>query len=182
MDLDDVSNHLHAFERILTDPTSKPTLATHMVVFMVRGLFSSLRFPYAQFPCSTLYAWYESAFPSGNHWVESSGAHCRWCILQPQFFQSTFLCRRGNHHHQSHRHSPPLIVPELPRSCFCKDDELLQFSSALIVSRNRLHIATRHQSIGWNYCMQPQARRNSTSLQCFQLSPSIFVFHQFRDY
>ena len=54
VDLDDVSNHLQAFERTLTDPTSKPILATHMVVFMVRGLFSSLRFPYAQFPCSTL--------------------------------------------------------------------------------------------------------------------------------
>ncbi|MBA4719384.1 MAG: hypothetical protein HRO68_09930 [Nitrosopumilus sp.] len=54
VDLDDINNHLQAFEKSLSDSNSKPTLATHIVVFMVRGLFSSLRFPYAQFPCSSL--------------------------------------------------------------------------------------------------------------------------------
>lgn len=29
-------------------------LADHMLVFMVRGLFNSLQFPYAQFPCCDL--------------------------------------------------------------------------------------------------------------------------------
>lgn len=54
VDLDDINNHLQAFEKSLSASESKPTLATHIVVFMVRGLFSSLRFPYAQFPCSSL--------------------------------------------------------------------------------------------------------------------------------
>jgi hypothetical protein len=31
MDLDDTNNHLQAFEKTLTDSTSKPTLATHMI-------------------------------------------------------------------------------------------------------------------------------------------------------
>ena len=54
VELDEINNHLQAFERTMNCSTSKPTLATHMIVFMVRGLFSSLRFPYAQFPCSSL--------------------------------------------------------------------------------------------------------------------------------
>lgn len=56
VELDDINDHLQAFEKSMSDSTStsKPTLATHMVVFMVRGMFSSLRFPYAQFPCSSL--------------------------------------------------------------------------------------------------------------------------------
>jgi hypothetical protein len=68
VDLDNINNHLQAFEKTLTDSTSKPTLATHMIVFMVRGLFSSLRFPYAQFLCSSLNGhtllcfWYGNAF------------------------------------------------------------------------------------------------------------------------
>ena len=31
-----------------------PTLANSMLVFMVRGLFTSLEFPYAQFPCKAI--------------------------------------------------------------------------------------------------------------------------------
>ena len=54
VDLDDINNHLQAFELSLS--ASKLKLATHMVVFMVRGLFSKLKFPYVQFPCSSLNA------------------------------------------------------------------------------------------------------------------------------
>ena len=55
VDLGDVNNHLAAFERSLEeDGTSAQTLAKSMLVLMVRGLFSGLQFPYAQFPCCSL--------------------------------------------------------------------------------------------------------------------------------
>lgn len=52
VDIDDINNHLQAYERSFT--SDKPKLASHMLVFMVRGLFSALEFPYAQFPSSNL--------------------------------------------------------------------------------------------------------------------------------
>ena len=48
VDLGEVNNHLLAFERSLTDDSSHPeaTLASTMMVFMVRGLFTNLQFQY----------------------------------------------------------------------------------------------------------------------------------------
>ena len=46
VELDDISTHLTLSE--------KRQIASHMLVFMVRGLFSSLQFPYAQFPSCNL--------------------------------------------------------------------------------------------------------------------------------
>lgn len=53
--LGDINDHLLKFEQSLdsSDPPS-PKLAKTMMVFMVRGLFSKLQFPYAQFPCTDL--------------------------------------------------------------------------------------------------------------------------------
>lgn len=53
IDITDINNHLAAFEEHCRNEVSGPCLATHMLVFMVRGLFSSLQFPYAQFPVAT---------------------------------------------------------------------------------------------------------------------------------
>ena len=52
--MDDINTHLLAFERSLKQDTSKPQLATTMVMFMVQGLFTPLSFPYAQFPSSNV--------------------------------------------------------------------------------------------------------------------------------
>ena len=53
-DLDAIGNHLKSFEQqISTGKTTHP-IATNMQVFMVRGLFSGLEFPYAQFPVDNL--------------------------------------------------------------------------------------------------------------------------------
>ena len=53
--LGDINDHLLLFEQSLTkDQPSNPPLAKSMMVFMVRGLFSKLCFPYAQFPCAKL--------------------------------------------------------------------------------------------------------------------------------
>ena len=45
-----------AFERSLSSGPAEQqqTLAKTMLVVMVRGLFSGLQFPYAQFPCGSL--------------------------------------------------------------------------------------------------------------------------------
>lgn len=51
----DVNSHLLAFEQSLgADQSSSGTLANTMLVFMVKGLFSSLKYPYAQFPSHSL--------------------------------------------------------------------------------------------------------------------------------
>lgn len=56
VDLGSINNHLTRFEQLLLkdDVESNTPLAKSIVVFMVRGLFSTLKFPYVQFPCSSL--------------------------------------------------------------------------------------------------------------------------------
>ena len=51
-DLGEVNNHLLALERSIDD--KKPEPAKSMLVFMVKGLFTSLKFPYVQFACTKL--------------------------------------------------------------------------------------------------------------------------------
>jgi len=50
VDLGEVNNTLASFEQSLAQLTNHAHLpiAKHMLVFMVRGLFTSLKFPYAQ--------------------------------------------------------------------------------------------------------------------------------------
>ena len=54
VDVGDLSKQLKLYEMRCTQEEFKPQVATHILMFMVRGLFSSLCFPYAQFPCSSL--------------------------------------------------------------------------------------------------------------------------------
>lgn len=55
--MEKINSHLLAFEHSLAAETVdvsvpvRPMLATTMMTFMVRGLFSSLQYPYAPFPC-----------------------------------------------------------------------------------------------------------------------------------
>ena len=54
-DLGDVNNCLISLEQALSSEVEQdPTLAHSMMVFMVRGIFTSFQYIYAQFPCSTL--------------------------------------------------------------------------------------------------------------------------------
>ena len=48
------NDHLLKFEQSLTEDQPTSPLAKSMMVFMVRGLFNKLQFPYAQFPCANL--------------------------------------------------------------------------------------------------------------------------------
>ena len=54
-----INNQLSELE--WTEKGLQPTLATNMLVFMVRGLFLNLEYPYAQFPCTSLSG--EELFP-----------------------------------------------------------------------------------------------------------------------
>ena len=57
VDLGDVNNHLQKFECLIDSNQAQVTtqlLAKSMSVIMVRGLFTKLRFPYAQFSCVNL--------------------------------------------------------------------------------------------------------------------------------
>ena len=49
-DLGDINSHLLSLEQSFVDSKLKP-LATTIMTFMVRSLFSHLQFPYAHFPC-----------------------------------------------------------------------------------------------------------------------------------
>ena len=53
----EINSHLLQFQASLESSDSSSSneqLAKTMLVFMVRGLFSSLEFPYVQFPCTTI--------------------------------------------------------------------------------------------------------------------------------
>lgn len=53
--LGDINSHLVAYEKLVEDEVeNQESLAKSVLVFMVRGLFSKLQFPYAQFPCHKL--------------------------------------------------------------------------------------------------------------------------------
>ena len=54
-DLGNVNNLLLEFERSLSsDVSNKESVSKAMLVFMVRGLFTCIQFPYAQFACSSV--------------------------------------------------------------------------------------------------------------------------------
>ena len=57
VNLGDINDHLQHFEQTLSsDISDQPNLASSMLVFMVKGIFTRLEFPYAHFPCSSLTA------------------------------------------------------------------------------------------------------------------------------
>lgn len=54
VNLGEINNHLMAFEQAVKGEEDDDTLANSMMVIMVRGLFTPLRFPYVQFPCNKI--------------------------------------------------------------------------------------------------------------------------------
>jgi hypothetical protein len=56
VDLGNINNHLVRFEESICEDNDGaiPPLANSMVVFMLKGLFSSFQFTYTQFPCARL--------------------------------------------------------------------------------------------------------------------------------
>lgn len=54
VDLGSINNHLLDYEDSFQSDDTSPNLANAMMSFMIRGIFSDLRFPYAHFPCSSI--------------------------------------------------------------------------------------------------------------------------------
>eukprot|EP00731_Ephydatia_muelleri_P000111 Em0001g111a len=54
VDIGDINCHLADYEKQLSNDNIRDPLASSVLVLMVRGLFTALKFPYAQFPCTDL--------------------------------------------------------------------------------------------------------------------------------
>ena len=54
VNLGEIYNHLLQFEQSFNDEEAEPVLANSVIAFMVKGHFTNLRFPYAQFPCTSI--------------------------------------------------------------------------------------------------------------------------------
>ena len=53
-DLGDINSHLDEYETRVASKELRAPLTTSMLLLMVRSLFTHLKFPYAQFPCTGL--------------------------------------------------------------------------------------------------------------------------------
>ena len=54
VNLGEIYSHLLQFEQSFNDEEAEPVLANSVIAFMVKGHFTNLRFPYAQFPCTSI--------------------------------------------------------------------------------------------------------------------------------
>ena len=118
----DINGHLNAFETSLFEQHEEP-LAESMLMMMVRGLFSKLQFPYAQFPCNELsgYQIYEPLWDAVGR-LERCGFHvmalvCDGLAANRQFFRL----------HYPDAHSSSLIY-KVPNP-YARDGQSLYFLS-----------------------------------------------------
>lgn len=82
--LGEINRHLAAYEsQVAGDRVETEVLAHSMLVIMVRGLFSKLTFPYAQFPCSAL---------SGTNTCICMYMCMCVCVFQYTLYNSTCTC------------------------------------------------------------------------------------------
>ena len=93
--LGDVSDHLSKFENSLMEgiEPESPVIAKTMMVIMVRGLFNSLQFPYAQFPCCDVsgYLLYDPLWEAVGR-IENCGLKVHACN-STQYYVCRQLCR-----------------------------------------------------------------------------------------
>ena len=54
VDIGDINNHLSKLEQECSNESPTLPVATHMLVLMIKGIFTSLEFLYAHFPTSNL--------------------------------------------------------------------------------------------------------------------------------
>ena len=112
--LGSINDHLADFERSLTrGHESNLSLTKTMVVFMVRGLFTSLQFPYVHFACTNLCGdqmydplweaiWRRKLWAEGTHvFILCGNQQCiycihvgvgtdiRWCFCEQEFSETS---------------------------------------------------------------------------------------------
>jgi hypothetical protein len=91
--LGEINAELTAYERALEEESTHEPLANSMLVIMVRGLFSKLQFPYAQFPCSKLRGFeLFHVFWEAVERLERCGFNVRVCTCDGlSLFQATWV-------------------------------------------------------------------------------------------
>ena len=96
-DLGDISNHLSRFENSLEeDGPTQPQLAKTVLVFMVRGIFSKLQFPYVQFSCTDLSGVHMyDPFWEAVQRLENMELKVHVCLFSLQY-HSLYFCCKGN--------------------------------------------------------------------------------------
>ena len=100
VNIGDVNTHLQPIEKSLSgEQRNRETLASTMLVFMVRGLFSRLEYPYAQFPCHTLSSDVRpllgGCVSTGAIGVDGDGPLLRRPSCKPTIFFNSFRQGKG---------------------------------------------------------------------------------------
>ena len=116
--LGDINDHLMQFEQSLSHSSTPatPKLAKTMMVFMVRGLFNKLQFPYAQFPCADLL--YELFWEAVRR-LENCGLKvCIYCKMLVYLYGCIFVSGVRGHTGWEFSEQPPCEAPPaIVRSC-----------------------------------------------------------------
>ena len=112
INISDINTHLAEYEKQISNDDLLDPYATSMLDFMVRGLFTDLQFPYAQFPCievsgkcyimrkalyiiiftqcirrSTVFSGVECCVSLREHGIHGLGSLLQWPCSQPQPIQ-----------------------------------------------------------------------------------------------
>ena len=93
----DLNNHLLKYKKMITDGEETEDIAKSMMVIMIRGLFSKLHFPYAQFPCSSICGYHlYDIFWEAVERLERCGLRVVACTCDGLAANHTFFKLHGN--------------------------------------------------------------------------------------
>ena len=105
VNLEEINTHLKEFEKSLAADSSpsptQPPLASTIMTFMVRGLFSSLQYPYAQFPCSNLTGdqLFEPFWEAVSRLERLGFKVCHECVVASHILWYMLISRHHNYVH-----------------------------------------------------------------------------------
>ena len=145
-DLGDIDEHLSNLKQSVENgKSSDPPLATSVLVIMVRGLYSGLQFPYAQFPCTSLSGdqifplFWEAVARLERYEVKVIGITCDGLAANRRFFRlhsdikdSEFTYKVANPYTDESRSiyfisDPPHLLKTV-RNCLANKNRLLWVS------------------------------------------------------
>ena len=157
--LGDINSYLEKFEQSLAkeDEAEKP-LANSMLVLMVRGLFSRLHFPYAQFPCTSMSGdqfydiFWEAVCRLERCGFRVLACTCDGLSANHRFFnlhygKNTPLHKVVNPYSADKRHifflsDPPHLIKTI-RNCWSNPKRCMWVSNTNFVLLNRVLLLTR---------------------------------------
>ena len=132
VNLGNINEHLTQLQQqVLEDSVTSPVLATSVFVLMVQGIFTSLKFPYASFPCKSTCSdqlvplFYEAFFV-----LSGVGRHnIRWLLCQQAIFWScsgSGTCQARAPDHEIYFFSDPPHLIKTVRNCLANPRRTLQ--------------------------------------------------------